>query len=56
MLDALTTDRPYRPASPFADAREMIVGEAGAHFDPAVIIAYNTIPDAAFERIGQAIR
>jgi ribonuclease P protein subunit RPR2 len=56
VLDALTTDRPYRPASTFAQAREMIVRESGTHFDPGVIRAFGTVPDAVFEEIGQAIR
>ena len=34
VLDALTTDRPYRPASPLAQARAMIVHDSGTHFDP----------------------
>jgi ribonuclease P protein subunit RPR2 len=51
VLDALTTDRPYRPASPLAVAREMISGESGRQFDPKVIAAFNSIPDETFERI-----
>ena len=35
VLDALTTDRPYRPAFPLRQARAMIVEESGTHFDPA---------------------
>jgi ribonuclease P protein subunit RPR2 len=56
VLDALTTDRPYRPASPLAVAREMIVAGSGTQFDPQVIEAFNTISDVSFERIGQEIR
>ena len=51
VLDALTTDRPYRPASSFALAREMIVAESGKHFDPRVIEAYVSIGDDVFERV-----
>ena len=51
VLDALTTDRPYRPASPMSAAREVITREAGHQFDPAVVAAFNTIPDQVFERI-----
>ena len=51
VLDALTTDRPYRPASPLADARQMIAAEAGTHFDPDVIDAFNSIAAHTFERI-----
>ncbi len=51
VLDALTTDRPYRPASSFATARDMIVAESGGHFDPRVIESYSSIGDGVFERI-----
>jgi ribonuclease P protein subunit RPR2 len=56
VLDALTTKRPYRPASSFTFARETITGEAGAQFDPRVVEAFNSIPDATFERMGAEIR
>ena len=36
VLDALTTDRPYRPAMPFAEAAELILDGAGRQFDPAL--------------------
>jgi ribonuclease P protein subunit RPR2 len=51
VLDALTTDRPYRPASSLAVAREMISAQAGRQFDPQVVAAFNTIPDQTFARI-----
>ncbi len=50
-LDALTTDRPYRPASTFTRAREVINDGAGTQFDPDVVAAYEEIPDNAFERL-----
>ena len=50
-LDALTTDRPYRPASGFAAAREEVCRGAGTQFDPAVIAAYQQIPDSTFEAL-----
>ncbi|HWF53847.1 MAG TPA: HD-GYP domain-containing protein [Solirubrobacteraceae bacterium] len=56
VLDALTTDRPYRPASDFVRAREMIVAEAGTHFDPAVIDAFGAISDERFRHISESIR
>jgi putative nucleotidyltransferase with HDIG domain len=55
-LDALTTERPYRPASSFDVSREIITGQAGAQFDPHVVEAFNSIADATFERIGAEIR
>jgi len=51
VLDALTTDRPYRRASPIAEARAMIAREIGTHFDPGVIRAFEQISDATFEGI-----
>jgi putative nucleotidyltransferase with HDIG domain len=54
-LDALTTDRPYRPACGWAEARQAIRAEAGAQFDPAIVAAYDTLPDEAFARIRDGI-
>jgi putative nucleotidyltransferase with HDIG domain len=56
VLDALTTDRPYRPGSPIDEARAMIVQESGTHFDPQVIDAFNAIDDETFARIGREVR
>lgn len=56
VLDALTTDRPYRPASKLSVAREMIVAGSGTQFDPAVVRAFQTIDDATFERIAEETR
>ena len=51
VLDALTTERPYRPASSMTVAREMIVSAAGTHFDPKVVEAFQRIGDETFESI-----
>jgi putative nucleotidyltransferase with HDIG domain len=56
VLDALTTDRPYRSASPMSVAREMIRVESGRQFDPTAIDAFMSITDASFECIGEEIR
>jgi putative nucleotidyltransferase with HDIG domain len=56
VLDALTTDRPYRPASTFAVARQMIVAESGKHFDPDVVEAFGMIDDATLAEIGARTR
>jgi HD-GYP domain-containing protein (c-di-GMP phosphodiesterase class II) len=56
VLDALTSDRPYRPASSLRVAREMIVAESGTHFDPSVIEVFCTIDDATFERIAAEVQ
>jgi putative nucleotidyltransferase with HDIG domain len=50
-LDALTTDRPYRAAVGWGEARHVIRAESGSQFDPAIVAAYETLPDEAFERI-----
>ena len=54
-LDALTTDRPYREAVSWAKARETLREDAGTHFDPAIVAAYDTVPDEAFQRIREGI-
>ena len=54
-LDAITTDRPYRPAASLPEARAAIGREAGTHFDPAVVQALDEIPDEALERIRSEI-
>jgi len=56
VLDALTSERPYRPASPLREAREMINRDAGTHFDPQVVTAFNSIADEALLRIGAEMR
>jgi HD-GYP domain-containing protein (c-di-GMP phosphodiesterase class II) len=50
-FDAMTTKRPYRPASSCSAAREIITRQAGAQFDPGVVNAFNSISDSTLERI-----
>ena len=50
-LDALTTDRPYRPASSLTHAREIIGSLAGTQFDPEVADAFVHVPDEELEEI-----
>ena len=40
VFDALTSDRPYRPALPNHTAYDMMAAERGRHFDPAVLDAF----------------
>ena len=40
VFDALTSDRPYRDAMSIVEAMELITGEAGRQFDPAVVAAF----------------
>jgi ribonuclease P protein subunit RPR2 len=50
-LDAMTSDRPYRSALPWAAAAREIVAESGKQFDPAVVKAF-----VARDRTLRAIR
>jgi putative nucleotidyltransferase with HDIG domain len=56
VFDALTTDRPYRPALPLDEARQMIVGASGTQFDPRVVTAFESIDDETFMRITEDIK
>jgi ribonuclease P protein subunit RPR2 len=56
VLDALTTNRPYRPASPLPEAREMIARESGTHFDPQVVAAFMRVPNDRFAEIRASVR
>jgi putative nucleotidyltransferase with HDIG domain len=51
VFDALTTNRPYRAALSFAQARRMIDEESGSHFDPRVVEAFAGIDDDVLRRI-----
>ncbi|MGZ8647677.1 MAG: HD-GYP domain-containing protein [Solirubrobacteraceae bacterium] len=55
-LDALTTDRPYREAVPWAQARQEICAGAGSQFDPTVVEAYRQLSDATFMRLSEGVR
>lgn len=54
-LDAMTSDRPYRRALPFATAKAEIEREAGRQFDPTVVDVFLAIPEATWERIRQEV-
>jgi len=54
-LDALTTDRPYRPGRTFAVAREILREGAGTQFDPAAIAAYDQVDDDRLAEIRQEL-
>src|SRR3954447_10688677 len=55
-LDALTTDRPYRPASPLMRARQLIASLGGTQFDPEVTEAFRAVPDSVLDRIRTEIQ
>jgi HD-GYP domain-containing protein (c-di-GMP phosphodiesterase class II) len=54
-LDALTSDRPYRPATGFRNARGEIVAGAGTQFDPDVVAAFATISDSTFAELREGV-
>ena len=43
-LDAMTSDRPYRKALRYEDAREEIIRNSGVQFDPSVVEVFLSIP------------
>ncbi|MGH9759547.1 MAG: HD-GYP domain-containing protein, partial [Blastocatellia bacterium] len=43
-LDALLSNRPYRPSQPYCVARQEIERSVGSHFDPHVVRAFLTVP------------
>jgi response regulator RpfG family c-di-GMP phosphodiesterase len=48
-LDAMTSDRPYRKAVAWEDARAEILGESGRQFDPDVVDAFQDCEPALRE-------
>ena len=54
VFDALTTDRPYKKAWPREDALDLVRGERGGHFDPAIADAFLTVVMAQEEEEGEA--
>jgi putative nucleotidyltransferase with HDIG domain len=54
-LDAIISDRPYRPARSLAEARKEILEWRGRQFDPEVVDVYMRISDAVFEDLRREI-
>ena len=54
-FDALTSDRPYRAAASFREARRVIADASGTQFDPTVAQAFDDISDARFDEIRCAL-
>jgi len=50
-LDAITSDRPYRRASPFEVGCKTVCSEAGRLFDPQVVNAFSSIPAETWSAI-----
>jgi HD-GYP domain-containing protein (c-di-GMP phosphodiesterase class II) len=55
VYDALTSKRVYKQAMSHETACEIINRDAGSHFDPAVVNAFNDVSEA-FRRIKQSIQ
>jgi putative two-component system response regulator len=45
VFDALISRRVYKPPMPYAQAREIIIGDRGRHFDPDVVDAFVEVFD-----------
>jgi putative nucleotidyltransferase with HDIG domain len=54
-LDAMTSDRPYRRALSFDDAREEVLRCSGTQFDPAVVEAFLKIPNELWQELRSEI-
>jgi diguanylate cyclase (GGDEF)-like protein len=50
-LDAMTSDRPYRAALSFTEAAEEIARFSGSQFDPRVVQAFLSVPEAEWRRL-----
>ena len=50
-VDAITSDRCYRPARSLSEARAEVFAECGRQFDPEVVDALAKLPDPPFETI-----
>ncbi len=54
-LDAMRSDRPYRPALSFNEARDEIVRWSGRQFDPEVVKVFLSIPANMWEDLRREI-
>lgn len=54
-LDAMRSDRPYRPALSFGAAREEIIRWSGRQFDPAVVKTFLSMPESMWEELRKEI-
>jgi cyclic di-GMP phosphodiesterase len=54
-LDAMTSDRPYRPAQSWQAAREEIERFKGRQFDPEVVAVFQSMPNEIFQDLRKEI-
>jgi putative nucleotidyltransferase with HDIG domain len=54
-LDAIRSDRPYRPAQPFSAARDEIIRWSGRQFDPKVVETFLSMPETIWEDLRHEI-
>ena len=54
-LDAITSDRPYRPAQPFEMARREVIKWSGMQFDPEVADIFLSIPEEVWIELRREI-
>jgi putative nucleotidyltransferase with HDIG domain len=54
-LDAICSDRPYRPAQDFAAAREEIARWSGKQFDPKVVQTFLSMPESLWQDLRREI-
>ena len=54
-FDSITSDLPYRAASPFAVARAEIEHCSGTQFDPEIVSTFQAIPDRVFYDLRQEV-
>jgi len=54
-LDAITSDRPYRKARSFDDARKEITRCAGTQFDPSIVEVFLKIPTELWDELRKEI-
>jgi putative nucleotidyltransferase with HDIG domain len=54
-LDAMTSDRVYRPAQPLKNAQEEIAKWSGLQFDPEVVKVFLDMPDKIWEDLRREI-
>src|SRR5947199_2603359 len=54
-LDAITSDRPYRPAQSWQAAREEIYRWSGRQFDPEIVKVFSGMPDNIWQDLRKEI-